>query len=487
MCVTPAKFVKRVKVGRLNMDEKERKRKMELCKNCYTCEQGVSSDITIDDRKEKQVQMTEEQKAKLCRNCYTCQQNVGGGRQVLTPGEKERLCKNCYTCQQNIGTGKGKGKKSVSPEWFCWYLFPTNACNLSCSYCYANNKPGYMSKEMMHKMLTWLFSKQPHKNLTCHFFGGEPTVMWDMLVDIIQLGNAMAKSNGYNVRWSMTSNGVLLDKTKLDFIEANFRQGNPFLLSIDGRPKTHNKYRVFADGKPSHHLIPIEDILRRFPNIECRPTINPDTAKDWFEDYRWLRNKGFRNIAIEPNFEVDWTAKQLQDFEQLIEQLGRYWVYAYKAGKPIHMKFIDGTLKALGSTQDAPVDRMCGVAFNSGGIDYRGQLYACQRYASYNDPDSYALGDVENGWDEFKLLETQNLFRSQVNGDITQGYNCSTCSIRKFCFKGCNAANKKFMGKREISMPMYCALAIIEVKVGLQILAEMNLLGAKQSQQCQRC
>jgi uncharacterized protein len=469
---------------------------MELCKSCYTCQQGVSSDVTADNREEKKVQLTEEQKAELCRNCYTCQQNVGGGQQrVMTPGEKERLCKNCYTCQQgvssNVTADTMKGQAAgVSPNWFCWFIFPTNACNLSCKYCYANNKPGYMTKETMHKMLTWLFEKQPNKNITCHFFGGEPTIKWEMLVDIVQLGNAMAKSNGYNVRWSMTTNGVLLDKDKLDFVEANFRPGNPFLLSIDGRPETHDKYRVFANGKPSHHLIPVDEILRRFPNIECRPTINPDTAKDWFEDYRWLRNKGFRNIAIEPNFETDWTEEQLRDFEHLMEQLGKYWVYARKAGKPIHMKFIDGTLNALRSNREAPTDRMCGVGYNSGGIDFRGKLYACQRYASYNDPEKYALGDVENGWDEYKLLETQNLYRFQVNGDISQGYNCATCSIRKFCYKGCNAANQKFMGNRAISMPMYCALAKIEVKVGLQVLAEVNLLGTGQGTQsaptCQR-
>lgn len=465
---------------------------MELCRKCYTCEQGVDSSITIDDRKAQKESLTDEQRAKLCRNCFTCQQgDASSPQRVLTPGERERLCRKCYTCEQGVSkdvtAAQMQEKKGVSPEWFCWYIFPTNACNLRCSYCYANNKPGYMSKEIMHQMLTWLFIKQPHKNVTCHFFGGEPTVMWDMLVDIVQLGNAMAKTNGYSVRWSMTSNGVLLDKVKLDFIEANFRPGNPFLLSIDGRPKTHDKYRVFEGGKPSHHLIPVDEILKRFPTIECRPTINPDTAKDWFEDYRWLRNKGFKNIAIEPNFEVEWTAKQLVDFERLMEELGRYWVYAYKAGKPIHMKFIDGTLSALKSDKDAPVDRMCGVAFNSGGIDHRGKLYACQRYASYNDPEKYALGDVENGWDEFKLLETQNLFRSQVGGDTSRGYNCHTCSIRKFCFKGCNAANKKFMGSREIAVPMYCELSKIEIKVGLQILAELNLLGTNQSKQCQRC
>lgn len=475
------------------MNEQERKKRKELCKKCYSCEQGVDKSITVDNKEEHVAQMSEEQKAKLCRKCYTCEQGVGGGQQrALTPGEAEKLCRKCYTCEQGVDKSVTaqmiKGQKGrVQPEWFCWFLFPTNACNLRCSYCYANNKPGYMTKEMMHKMLTWLFEKQEHKNITCHFFGGEPTVMWDMIVDVVQLGNAMAKSNGYNVRWSMTSNGVLLDKTKLDFIEANFRPGNPFLLSIDGRPKTHNKYRVFEGNKPSHHLIPVDEILKRFPTIECRPTVNPDTAKDWFEDFRYLRNKGFKNIAIEPNFEVEWSASQLRDFERLMEQLGEYWVYAYKAGKPIHMKFIDDTLNCLKSTQDAPTDKMCGVAFNSGGIDHLGYLYACQRYASYNDPKKYALGDVENGWDEFKLFRTQNLYRSQVHGDVAKGYNCSTCSIRKFCYKGCNAANKKHMGKRELSVPTYCDLSRIEVKVGLQVLAEMNFLGASQKQQSQKC
>jgi len=457
------------------------------CKNCYTCETDVDKSIT----RERLIQI----KAERCKKCYTCETDVDksitADGTLPTPEGKSRaeLCQKCYACETGIDKsvnvdnrgGQQSEQSRQGGQHFCWYFFPTNACNLTCKYCYANNQPGYIDRDTMHQILEFVFVKHKYPNVTCHFFGGEPLVMWETVVDMVQLGNELAKQNEVNVVWSMTTNGVLLDDLKLDFMEQNFRKGNPFLLSIDGRPETHDKYRVFADGKPSHHMIPVDEILKRFPGIECRPTINPDTAKDWFEDFRYLRNRGFRSIAIEPNFEVDWTVEQLRDYEETLRKLGKYWIYAYRTGRRIPMKFLEAVQSRL-NAQAPDNNRMCGVAYNCAGIDHRGKLYACQRYASYNDPERYAIGDVVRGFDEYLWLETQNLFRGQVHGDVSEGYNCATCPIRLYCMKGCNAANKKFMGSRERSLPQYCELSMIEVRVALEILSEAGLLAAKQNQ-----
>jgi uncharacterized protein len=476
-----------VKSGKVKLPEA----KCQQCEDCYSCQQGVSSDVT----KEKML----EERAKRCEKCYSCQQGVSPditvdtpkdekGSKVLTVGGmgKDVQCRQCYRCEQGISKSvTADDMKSQTTMPFCWYIFPTNGCNLRCKYCYANNKPGNMTRETMHETLRWLFTEQPHKNLTCHFFGGEPTLRWDTLVDMVHLGTEMAKNNGYKVGWSMTTNGTMLTTERLDWLGKNFKP-NPFLLSIDGRPKTHDKYRVYESGKGSHHMIPVDEILSRFPNIECRPTIKPDTARDWFEDFRWLRNKGFKSIAIEPDYECEWSSKQLEDYRRMLQQLGKYYVYAYRLNKPIRMKFIDGVLGEIGNPSP-PGGRMCGVAWNCGAIDHRGHLYACQRYASYNDPEKYSIGHVNTGWDEFKLFETQLLFRENVRGDISKGFNCQTCEIRQFCMKGCNAANCKLSGSREVTHPMVCTMTKIEVSVALEVLAELGLLTRKQGTKSQSC
>ena len=448
-----------------------------VCKNCFTCETDVDKTWTKED--------VEADRAKRCKNCFTCEQNVGGGEKTSSMDEK---CKNCYRCETNIDRSVTADVKQMKgaptkPSMFTWYLFPTNGCNIACTYCYAHNEPGKMTREIMHDTLKWLFEKQPHKNINCHFFGGEPTMMWDMLVDIVQLGNEKAKNNGINVTWSMTTNGTLLNEERLLWTKENFRG---FLLSLDGRPETHDKYRVDTQGRGTHHLIPVDRILELFPNCEVRPTINPDTAADWFEDYRWLRNKGFKSIAIEPNYEVDWTPEQVQAYAQTLRKLGKYWQYARKAGSPMRMKFIDETISGL-KNHKAPEGRMCGVGFNCAAIDQRGLLYACQRYASYNDPDKYAIGDVINGFDEYSLLETQALYRVDVTGDKEKGFDCATCAVRMFCHKGCNAANIKFMQDRKVSLPMYCILQHLSVKMGLEVLNEAGLLGMYQEGGSQSC
>jgi len=188
-----------------------------------------------------------------------------------------------------------------------------------------------------------------------------------------------------------------------------------------------------------------------------------------------LRNKGFKAIAVEPDFECEWSPEQLQDYENLLLQLGHFYVLKQQTDDPMRLKFIDTVMQGL-NNPEMPGGTMCGVAANCAGIDHRGMLYACQRYASYNDPDKYALGDVVNGWDEYKRMKAQQLFRQNVSGDVSKGYNCNTCWVRKFCFKGCNAANRKWMGRRDMSLPMYCELNRIEVKAALVTLADLGWL-----------
>lgn len=514
-----------------------RAQRMEKCQNCYTCETGVNKSITIDDIKDgKEVDMGvgcascyacekcvtseqgkgKEEKADLtarCSNCYTCESCIStevGEQPVVKSQGADVQCANCYTCEWCISSEEGRGqeqkgmnereraarcencyhceqgidksqtvdtlRRNPYSQEFTYFIFPTNGCNLRCKYCYANNKPGKMTTETMHDMLTYLFVKQPSTNITCHFFGGEPMVMWDMIQDIVKIGNQMAQDNKKRVTWSMTTNGTLLTKERLDWIQKNFRPNNPFLLSIDGRPETHNKNRVFPGDKPTHEKIPVDLILEMFPYLECRPTILPDTAKDWFEDFKWLRNKGFKAIAIEPDFECEWTKEQMHDYEDMLWQVGQYYIMAQKLDQPFRVKFIEQVIQGLGNKGVIPGGMMCGTANNCAGIDHRGMLYACQRYASYNDPKKYAIGDVVTGFKEYERFETQILPRESVQGDIKEGYNCKTCWVRQFCFKGCNASNIKWRGKRDIAVPMYCELTRIEVKVALMVLTELGKL-----------
>lgn len=473
------------------MDKAERAK---LCRNCYFCEQGVDKAISVDDRPT----LSPEEKAKLCQNCYTCQQGVdksvtadtirstGLGSQAIesfTVEERAKLCRNCYTCQQGVDksvTADTMRKKGGESAPFTWFVFPTNTCNLACKYCYASNRPGKMTKDTAEKVLDWLVNKQPNNQISVHFFGGEPTVNWDILQFVVEVGNQMVKDKPERkIGWSMTTNGTLLFPDRLDWIQTSFKE-NPFLLSLDGREQTHDKYRVHPNGSGSFKEIPVNDILRRWPNIECRPTIEPDTAKDWLEDYRWLRNTGFKNIAIEPDYEAEWTPEQLYDYENLLLQLGKYYVYAKLANRPIYMKWIDGIKSGL-KTGQPPAGSMCGIAYNCAAIDHEGYIYPCQRYASYSDPEKYAIGDVVNGWDELKLLETRRLLRSEVCGDILSGNNCAKCEVRLFCHKGCNAANLKLMGSREIALPYYCILTRIDVRVALAVLAELGELTLRET------
>lgn len=408
-------------------------------------------------------------------------------------------CKVCYNCQVSVGSGVDTAKQNKPAMQnkpivqnkqemdFVYYEHLTPTCNLQCRYCYTGHnyvKDEFADKETIEETLRYLFITQPRKKFTVHFFGGEPMTRWNDLMSFVTLGNTLAKSHGKEVLWGMTTNGTLLDNEKLDWIAENFKKNNPFLLSLDGRPETHNKYRVTVGGGPSYDMIPVKEILKRFPGIEVRPTIMPDTAGDWFADYCYLRDLGFKSVAIEPSFESSWDEQQLKDYEHLLEQLGQYYIYARNMNIPLRMKWIE-SVEQYFKTGQVPGGLMCGVGSNCLAIDCRGLIYACQRYASYNDI-RLAIGDVIRGVSEFRLFETQNLFRKNVRGDKYLGFDCDTCSARLFCSKGCNSANFKLMGDRGIVIPTYCKLTKIQVKVALQIICELGFPVKKEGETCSR-
>lgn len=437
-----------------------------------------------------------------CQNCYSCQKGVSAaGSTPNQIGPDVSKCRVCYSCQKGVSpsvTAGMKGSTSPVPEGIkkgsmggghIFYVHFTPTCNLACDYCYTGNdyeNNYFMEDDVEDATLKYLFKTQPHEMFTVHFFGGEPTVRWEQLVNFVSIGNGLASGYNKKVSWGMTTNGILLNDEKLDWIEKNFKKDNPFLLSIDGRPSTHNKHRIKLGGKGSYDDIPVKEILRRFPNIEIRPTILPDTAGDWFADYCYLRDLGFKHIAIEASFESSWTEDQFKDYAKLLEQLGDYYVFAKKSDKPIKMQWIDTVAAYFNNNRQKPSGKVCGVGFNCEAIDFRGLIYPCQRYASYNDI-SYAIGDVFNGVSEFRRLQTNYLTREQVLGDARLGFNCETCLARCFCYKGCNAANNKIMGSRDVVVPNFCRMTIMQVKEALLVLAKLGEFGTMKREDCSRC
>ena len=137
-------------------------------------------------------------------------------------------------------------------------LHVAHDCNLACKYCFAgkgeyDGPKGLMSFETGKRALDFLIEQSgTRKNLEVDFFGGEPLLNWDVCKRLVEYGRSREKECNKNFRFTLTTNGLLIDDEVIDF--CNREMGN-VVLSLDGRKETHDRLRTSCNGKGSYDLI----------------------------------------------------------------------------------------------------------------------------------------------------------------------------------------------------------------------------------------
>ena len=436
---------------------------------------------------------------KSCLNCYHCEKGVAGhvtAEMYLRAKAEGRIpeewftsagvnCVDCYQCQKCVTDQQGRGSQGL-PE-VSYFLFLTNDCNLRCTYCYATKKPIVATHAMLEQLRIFLTEEEDKRlgdhSLNIQFFGGEPTIEWENLTWFVENFSAYYKKlhPGRKVRWGMTTNATLLNSERLEFLKKWNMQP---LLSIDGRPETHDHHRKTVGGGGSHHLIPLDLILKYFPTPEIRPTITPDTIEDWVADLRWFHDKGLYIVATEVAYEADWTDEKMEIARQVYKKLADIYVERRRAGLPVWMKFIEDGLGFLSS--DKQTGYVCGIARGLMAIDASGKIYACQRYASFSRPE-LAIGDIWKGFDEHKLAWTQELKREDMFPDPKSGFNCDDCIARWSCRGGCNAMNFQCNGDRRMILASHCKFHRMWAEIALIALARTGELWGKKYNKQSAC
>ena len=131
-------------------------------------------------------------------------------------------------------------------------------CNLACRYCFAeegeyHGRRAMMSYEVGKKALDFLIANSgSRRNLEVDFFGGEPLMNWQVVKDLVAYGREQEKKFNKHFRFTVTTNGVLLNDEIQDFIN---KEMDNVVLSLDGRKEINDKMRPFRNGKGSYDLI----------------------------------------------------------------------------------------------------------------------------------------------------------------------------------------------------------------------------------------
>jgi len=179
-------------------------------------------------------------------------------------------------------------------------------CNLACKYCFAeegeyHGRRALMSYEVGKKALDFLIANSgTRRNLEVDFFGGEPLMNWQVVKDLVAYGREQEKLHDKHFRFTLTTNGVLLNDEVQEFVN---KEMDNVVISLDGRKEVNDQMRPFRNGKGSYDLIvPKFQKLAESRNQEkyyIRGTFTRNNL-DFSKDVEHFADLGFKQMSIEP-------------------------------------------------------------------------------------------------------------------------------------------------------------------------------------------
>ncbi len=318
-------------------------------------------------------------------------------------------------------------------------LHVTHTCNLNCSYCFASQGKyqgdrALMSFEVGKQAFDFLIANSgTRRNLEVDFFGGEPLMNWDVVKQLVAYARSVEKQHNKNFRFTLTTNGVLIDDDVIDF--ANREMSN-VVLSLDGRKEINDHFRVDHTGRGSYEtIVPKFKKLveaREGKNYYMRGTFTHNNV-DFTNDILHMADLGFTELSIEPVVcpPDDPYALTDEDLPHLFEQyeiLAKEMIKRKKEGRPF--TFYHYMLDLKNGPCIYKRITGCGSGTEYMAVTPWGELYPCHQFVG--DP-KYSLGNV---WDGVTNTDVQDEFRS-CNAYARS--ECKDCWARLYCSGGCAA------------------------------------------------
>lgn len=142
-------------------------------------------------------------------------------------------------------------------------IFPTEAYNFRCKYCYESHSPHCMSQRVIKSLAKYIEkATTEYSKLTIGWFGGEPTLCKDVILEI----NRISKDsfNDFDqFASSMTTNGYLLDKDSfIEYYESGVKN---FQVTLDAWK--HDEIRILKSGEGT-----LKKILKNLDDIHELPS-----------------------------------------------------------------------------------------------------------------------------------------------------------------------------------------------------------------------
>lgn len=314
-------------------------------------------------------------------------------------------------------------------------IFPTHNCNLACKYCYARGGDIHkvINLQTTSIFLDWFFRQINYnaKFISMSFHGGgEPTVEYPLIRNIIENFRDRCKSKGIKPNIAIVSNGAFAKNVANWLIEEEISVN----FSIDGPPDIQDFHRPFRSGRPSSPLVErnIKKFINNGKDVSARVTITDRSVFDMLRITRYLIDLGIRSIQLEPCFFVG-RCKDTGINEPDVDLFIKFFLESFKLGLKHDVHVTYSGLRCLEGARD----RFCGACSDSIALTPEGFLTSCYEVIMPEDPASkvFFIGKVNHDSGKIELDKS----RIQVlNSRTTDNLDlCSSCFLKFNCAGDC--------------------------------------------------
>ena len=346
-------------------------------------------------------------------------------------------------------------------------------CNLACCYCFAgegeyHGRRALMSYEVGKKALDFLIENSGNRrNLEVDFFGGEPTMNWEVVKQLVSYGREKEKEKNKHFRFTLTTNGVLLNDEIMDFCN---REMSNVVLSMDGRKEINDRMRPSRNGKGSYDIV--------VPKFRKLAAMRDEKGLDYYvrgtfthynlsfaDDVLHFADLGFKKMSMEPVVADPGEPYAIREEDlpvimQEYEKLSSEYVKRRQEGKGftffhfmIDLKQGPCVYKRLSG---------CGSGTEYLAVTPWGDFYPCHQFVG---DEKFLLGNVDQGIVNTELCDE---FR-QVN--VYAKPKCRECWARFYCSGGCAANSYKFHGSITDAYDIGCEMQKKRIECAIMVKA----------------
>ena len=344
-------------------------------------------------------------------------------------------------------------------------------CNLRCEYCFASTGDYGQGRKLMDfetgkKAIDFLLKQSANReNLELDFFGGEPLMNFGVVKQLVEYGRSKEKEYNKKFRFTITTNGMLLNDENMDFIN---KEMSNVVMSVDGRKEVNDRMRKRVDGTGTYDKIMANykrlAEKRNYQNYYVRGTFTKYNL-DFSNDVMNLYNEGFDQISVEPvvsdpKEKYALTQKELPAIFAEYERLSQIILINEKQGK--HFNFFHFMLDLDQGPCAIKRLRGCGSGNEYVAITPDGDIYPCHQFVGV---DEYLMGNINEGtfnYDMKKEFAAAHIYSKE---------DCRNCWAKFYCSGGCNANNFIYNGSILSAHKLSCELEKKRLECAIMIKA----------------